>query len=470
MAQQRVTLIGPDEAAMADLVRVHGVGIVRQTLRELPDGRWRVQAFGEAGDLSALAAEGFDVDTVEEAEVAPPPTRESRTAAAGGAVDLGAGPAPGGPAGYLDVVSVDRWTIAAAGPPNETVTELMTLPYPTWEGRRCLALRIGAGGDDGPGICVLAGVHAREWGSPDIVVGFAERLLAAYRAGRGIAIGRRRYPAAQIARLVETANVYLLPQVNPDGRAHSFTVDPMWRKNRRPAPAGSTGGAMCVGVDVNRNFDFLWDFETHFDPEAPIASSAQPCHPDVYVGPQAASEPETRNVVWLLDRCPDIEFLVDLHSYGELIMYSWGDDENQSRRRGQAFTNPQFDGHRGRPGDHYGEYIPTADRKLMMRLARKMQAGIAASRGRTYRVQQSMNLYPTTGTADDYAYSRHLVDGTRTKVIALTVEWGAEDNPTPFHPPYDEMSRIIAEVTSGLLAFCADALRISSTRRRQEAN
>ena len=29
------------------------------------------------------------------------------------------------------------------------------------------------------------------------------------------------------------------PQANPDGRHHSMTVDPMWRKNRRPAEHGA---------------------------------------------------------------------------------------------------------------------------------------------------------------------------------------------------------------------------------------
>jgi len=53
-------------------------------------------------------------------------------------------------------------------------------------------------------------------------------------------------------------------------------------------------------------------------------------------------------------------------------------------------------------------------------------------------------------------------------VLALTVEWGSEDNPTPFHPPYGEMVQIVAEVTSGLLAFCGDALRVSAADRRVE--
>ena len=47
-------------------------------------------------------------------------------------------------------------------------------------------------------------------------------------------------------------------------------------------------------------------------------------------GHGAASEPETRNVIWLLDRYPQIRYFVDLHAYGETILHSWGTDENQS--------------------------------------------------------------------------------------------------------------------------------------------
>jgi carboxypeptidase T len=450
--RERVNVIGRDRRAMAGLVRDLRVGVVRQTLRRLPDGRWRVQAIGEGTELARLADQGFALEPVEALGAA-----EATLATA-----LGAERPSGRVAGYMDVDEVDRRLRALSGPPYDALTELLTLPHATWEGRACHALRIGTGP---VGICVLGGVHAREWGSADIVVAFAERLLRAHAASRGVAIGRRRFPAAQLARLVEDVSLYLCPQVNPDGRHHSFTVDPMWRKNRRP---GAAAGVGCVGVDLNRNFDFLWDFEAHFASDAPIGSSTEPCHPDLYVGPAAHSEPEVRNVVWLLDEHPDIGYLIDLHSYGELIMYSWGDDENQSRRRHMAFSNGAYDGQRGNTGDAYGEFLPAADRHNMERLARTMQAAIAASRGRTYRVQQSMNLYPTAGTADDYAYSRHMVDPARTKVLAFTVEWGSEDNPTPFHPPYDEMVDIIAEVTSGLLAFCGDAVRVSATRRRAE--
>jgi hypothetical protein len=42
-------------------------------------------------------------------------------------------------------------------------------------------------------------------------------------------------------------------------------------------------------------------------------------------------------------------------------------------------------------------------------------------------------------------------------VYSYTIEWGSPSNPTPFHPPYPEMKKIIDEVTAGLLAFCVAA-------------
>jgi hypothetical protein len=86
-----------------------------------------------------------------------------------------------------------------------------------------------------------------------------------------------------------------------------------------------------------------------------------------------------------------------------------------------------------------------------------MRAAIQAVRGRGYTVMQSMSLYPTAGTSDDYAYSRHIVDPSKPKVFSYTIEWGSPTNPTPFHPPYPEMKQIIQEITAALLQFCLRA-------------
>ena len=46
------------------------------------------------------------------------------------------------------------------------------------------------------------------------------------------------------------------------------------------------------------------------------------------------------------------------HSYSELVLYPWGDDQNQTTDPNQNFQNPAFDGQRGTPGNNYKEYIP----------------------------------------------------------------------------------------------------------------
>jgi carboxypeptidase T len=258
--------------------------------------------------------------------------------------------------------------------------------------------------------------------------------------------------AAQIQTLVKSKDVYVFPQANPDGRRYSMAVDAWWRKNRRPPAEGAP--AHCVGVDINRNYDFLWDYPRYFDPQAPVACSTQPCD-DVYIGPGALSEPETRNVVWLLERDPQIRYFVDVHSYGELILHNWGDDQNQSQSPRMNFRNAAYHGRRGRKDQAaYREYVRPADRKAAVVLAGRIRTAIKAVRGRTYKVQQSMALYPTAGTADDYFFSRHLVDPRASKVYGFTIEWGSAANATPFHPAYDEMAQIIPEVTAGLLEFC----------------
>src|SRR5690606_30141538 len=148
--------------------------------------------------------------------------------------------------------------------------------------------------------------------------------------------------------------------VNPDGRAHSQTVDAGWRKNRRPAPSGSTG-ASCVGVDLNRNFDFLWDHLATFASDSGVSASADPCHANLYRGPAPAPEPETRNVVWALDTCPRSRWHVGVHSALPVVRHSWGSDENESTAPGDTFRNAALDAVRGRLGDGVGEYLSSRD-------------------------------------------------------------------------------------------------------------
>lgn len=370
---------------------------------------------------------------------------------------------------YLNVEEVETAIALAAGLPNAEFTELLTLPYQTWEDRSCHAIRIHHGGASRSGVYLLGGVHAREWGSPDILVNFVQRLTDAYRTGTDIKQGDAMVSAEEVRAIVDMLDIVVFPQANPDGRHYSMTVDPMWRKNRRPADAGDpgciNGGGSGPGVDINRNYDFLWDFPTAFDSSAPVATSADPCA-ETYYGPSAASEPETKNVVWLLDQSPNVAYFIDIHSFGEDILYNWGDDDDQTSDPSMNFANPDYDGNRGIPDsvpggdpDKYREFIPADDRHIAITLGTIMRDAIQTAHGRTYTVKQSVGLYPTSGTSDDYAYSRNFLDSS--KVLGYTIEWGPQraSISKSFHPDYSDMVPIIEEVTAGLLAFCLAVAR-----------
>ena len=293
----------------------------------------------------------------------------------------------------------------------------------------------------------LGGVHAREWGSCDILINFIEQVEQAYVTGTGLSFGGKTFGAADIKRIVDTLDILIFPQANPDGRHYSMTCQSDWRKNRRPA---RNDFPQCPGVDLNRNFDFLWDFPSHFSPSAQVVTQTKPCS-IYYNGESAFSEPETRNVRWLADQFPNTRFFVDLHSSGQTILYRWGNDEHQSVDPNMNFINPTYDSARGDDGP-YKEYIPASDLATLVSLATALRDGIKAVRGTDYITASAYSaLYPTSGASDDYFYCRHFVEVGQRKILSYTLEWGAE-----FQPPYVEMQHIIDEVTAGLLAFCLE--------------
>lgn len=357
---------------------------------------------------------------------------------------------------YSNVEEIESALDSLAAAYGKTA-EILHPPHRTHEGRAAPLLRIGACPADGAdGVLLLGGLHAREWIPPDALISLAADLLEAQDRGLGLGYGQAHYSAEQIGALIGSLNIFVYPCVNPDGRAHSQSVDGNWRKNRRPPPQGQ-GGVSCHGVDLNRNFDFLWDHSAKFAPDAGVRTSANPCDPQVYRGPAPTSEPETQNVVWALDSFPRIRWLIDVHSAVPVILHPWGSDQNQTEDPAQSFANAAFDGVRGRPDDaSYREFIPAPDLGAAARLSTLMNDAVRAVRGTDYGVEQAYGLYPTSGTSDDYAYSRHLADSARTKVLGFCIECGSS-----FQPPIAEAEEVIREVSSGLIAFGLNALAVT---------
>lgn len=357
------------------------------------------------------------------------------------------------PTGYLTWQGI-RQGLQHLSTQYSEICELIELPEHSAAGNRKIhAVRIGHDTEDGDsrrGVLLLGGTHARELINPDLLISFGLRLCEAYTNGTGLTYGSRSYGAGTIELLVDHLDVFLLPLVNPDGRDHvqKNNGDPMWRKNRT-----TLSGTSCRGVDLNRNYDFLWS-------ETIGVTSAAPCD-IVYRGPAVFSEPETRNVRWMLDTYADIACLVDVHSAGEMLLYPWGDDDNQSATPSQNFQNPAFDGQRGTLGDAYGEYITAADQHRHASVATRVRDAIAAVRGRTYEVKEASGLYPTSGTTKDYAFSRHLVDGSNRKILAYTFETATE-----FQPAYSEALQVMDEVQSGLVQLLIDCMCVVEATAR----
>jgi hypothetical protein len=395
-----------------------------------------------------------------------------------------------------------------------TLCSLEKFPNKSVEGRDIHFVKIANGtGPDRPRVLFLGGVHARESAPPDALIRFAQNLLASHDSGTDIVFGPMSctplpagpavsYPqftifASTVATIVDNVDLYIAPLVNPDGRLFDQLnppVDPAdggWRKNRRPH-VGSTR----VGVDLNRNHNIAWKFEDYYDmvlyraryvDEPASVNEAD----DTYRGPLVASEPETRNVQWIVDT-KRINYFVDVHQFGRKVLTAWGIEDNGDEPT-MTFSAAAWTGKRDGlrsgdpalpPGPDYREFVSnvsphfvadglgragTAMHDAILRSAGVCPSSTAPDPKRdhsTYDVIQSAWLYhpldggPVTGTTDDYAFSRQFDDPSRAPVFTFTLETGHEEE-QGFHPNYSSppghYAKIEREIHAALIELCTIA-------------
>lgn len=338
--------------------------------------------------------------------------------------------------------------------------ERITLPHESFEGRTSFALRIRVGPlQRRPGVLLIGGVHGNEWGSTDILMFLAEKLLEtesglSFDFGEGISIS-----ADPVFEALAKLDLLIFPVVNPDGKLYSQTEDQGWRKNRAPTPDPEQ-----IGVDVNRNFDWLWDYRRHFrDPPSGLVVSDNPSE-ITYHGTAPFSEAESRNVRFLFTEFPHIRFFVDVHCFSGYLMHPWGDDDTQTNDFKMNFTNPQYDGVRGDLGDTaYREYMSPGDLDTHETLVSRMGNGLTAFRGSVYEEGPiGSTMYLVSGSSTDYAFSRHLAQRRRNKIHSFLIEWGIESG---FHPPFSEMQSIIREVSAGFIELLTSAADMPLLRK-----
>jgi len=151
--------------------------------------------------------------------------------------------------------------------------------------------------------------------------------------------------------------VMIIPIVNPDGYEFTWSDDRMWRKNRVQFQ-----GTTCRGVDLNRNWPSHW------------TASANQCS-DTYPGQTRASELETRAIGTWIEQQGNVQFNIDFHCYGELILRPWGNT-----------------------------VTATPDEAVLKALGDGMRDAIRTVHNNAYVSQRSAQLYPANGETTDYYY------------------------------------------------------------------
>ncbi len=212
-----------------------------------------------------------------------------------------------------------------------------------------------------PALFAMATIHAREYIPGELLTRFAEYLVNGYGSD------------AEATWLLDYHEIHLVLQANPDGRKIAQGPWPDRRKN--------TDQNYCSwnwtqsGADLNRNFPFQWN--------CCGGSSPNECE-DTYHGASAASEPETQAIRdYLLAHFADQReaalgapapetasgVFLDVHSYGEWVLWPWGFTDDLPPNAGALQTL-------GRKMAYFNSYFP----------------------------KQGIDLYPTDGSTDDYAY------------------------------------------------------------------
>jgi len=141
-------------------------------------------------------------------------------------------------------------------------------------------------------ILIEGNIHAREWISSATVLWLINELLTS--------------TDPEVEDIATNINWYFIPVLNPDGLVYTKTTNRMWRKSRYPHQH------LCYGVDLNRNFDFMW---MH------VGASSNPCS-DTFAGPVPFSDPETKALSeFMTAHIDELKVFITYHSYGQYILH-----------------------------------------------------------------------------------------------------------------------------------------------------
>jgi hypothetical protein len=184
--------------------------------------------------------------------------------------------------------------------------------------------------------------------------------------------------------LIENREIYIVPVINPDSYTYNEQTNPngggMWRKNKRDNNGNGIFEELYDGVDLNRNFGYMWGYDDIGS--SPIPSSWN------YRGTGPFSELETQVI---RDFCVNQNFQMAsiIHSAWEVIFYPFGYDLN--------VVPPEPD------------------------LSIFIKQGTEMIQYNDYILQNPSNNYPLNGDAGDWMYGEQTV---KNKIFSYVYEVG----------------------------------------------
>jgi hypothetical protein len=236
--------------------------------------------------------------------------------------------------------------------------------------------------EDEPAIQFNAQHHAREVATSHVAMDIVESLTNGY----GI--------DSEITNWVDQYTTVVVPMVNPDGVQHVFNGTSSWRKNRMQYS--------CIGVDLNRNYPYLW---------GPGCGSSSTCTSDIYRGPSGASELETQAMINLQDQFHFV-MATSYHSFGQFIDYPY------------ACSN-------GSPAQQMPEHA------VIHEMMHGVSDGIFAMDGTRYDVYSPVPFGGVNGDDTSWYYAHR-------GVYAFIIEVG-----TSFEPPFAQVAGIVNQNRGG---------------------
>jgi len=189
----------------------------------------------------------------------------------------------------------------------------------SWQGRPLKVLEITSPSGnvaEKPCIFLEGGIHSREWIATSTVLYIAGSLV--------------QDASADVQSMLQHFLFTLLVPVNPDGYVYSWEVNRMWRKTRSNRSNYLCHGAVA-GVDANRNWGVTFGQTNSAPYELDLHN---PCS-EVFIGPEAFSEPETKAASeYMKERQQNwrsnskagagyVAAFIDYHSYAEAMLPPW---------------------------------------------------------------------------------------------------------------------------------------------------